>query len=219
MKEEQAPDQSTPSAADSAEPAAAANQFDFNADAEQIEELLRAGDQAKLEIGAYLARRYYRDSRQDFEQRRTKDYSLRKLLAALTGRGKVKLSKSALHNYVAVHLQETDLGLEPEQAAHLGFAARVVLLREKSAKNKRALARRAIAERLDVRSLRALVRGEAEPRTTTATARLKAAAKRILLLAEAVAAGDEGRDEDFEAAVGMLGSALALLTEGALKSA
>lgn len=50
--------------------------LDFEKDAEVVENLLQQPDRSRMQIGEYIARQYYSNSRKEFEDHRTKDYSL-----------------------------------------------------------------------------------------------------------------------------------------------
>lgn len=186
---------------------------DFVSDAEKVETLLQSSDQARMKIGEYIGRQYYSDSRNEFEDHRTKNYSLLKLVEILAERKNVKVSRSTLHNFVAAYFQEGDLGLDPDQAQHLSFAARVALLPVKDAADKKDLVRHVIRDHLTVRELRDLIRGDEAPAKKTPVQRLKVVAAKALSLAEICTDTTSEKADDLSAAIGVLGSALQLLME------
>ncbi len=148
-------------------------------DAQFFERLLRMPDQNRMTIGMQLAAKYYGNSAERYRSREEKHYSLSKLAKRLAERKVVHVSKSLLANCLAAHFSETELGLTSTDAALLSFNARVELLRESDPKRKVELARRAIDERLSVRELRVLIRGESAIGRKNAVTRLLEMAARI----------------------------------------
>jgi len=184
------------------------NDRPYQQDAEAVEGMILRSQDGMFEAGEFVAKAYYKDSPAEFSERRTKDSSVRKLSRALRSRGNVKLSKSNLHNAVAVYFQTVALARQGSEAKRLPFSAYVEILRLQNESQKLEILKAAIDEKMSVRDVRKKVRAlipTDETKHKRPAQLIKQALKRLFAQAETCAfLPDENKE--WEAVVDMTGN-------------